>query len=167
MQSDHNEVYKLTSIRTGKPESLYKDIGNFVFKELNSFFTTPKSLIVKLKGVGFWYLRKKRMDASLSNLLEEGKTREDFRKQQGFDNYCEGLRMQKIFQERMPEYEEYLKINKELKRKRYGLEIPLESTDGEDKSLKSSPTEPTQHMGSGTELDKDTSSDPPAHQGAD
>ena len=56
MQSDYKEIARLTAQRTNKPEQIYKDISNFVYSSLYNTLRKPKSLIIKLKGVGSWYL---------------------------------------------------------------------------------------------------------------
>lgn len=61
MQSDIKQIYKLAAERTFKSEQMYKDLGNFVQQEIANVLKRPNSLITKVKGLGYWYLRKKKM----------------------------------------------------------------------------------------------------------
>jgi hypothetical protein len=136
MQSDHKQIYKLTAERTAKNEQLYKDIGNFVFTELYNMLRKPKSLIIKLRGVGSWRLIKKRMDITIKEypqLIREA-TREDFPSDIEHQIYLNKKEMYMLFQERLVEYEEYIKLRKEIKIKRDEGIVLLESDNGEDKS---------------------------------
>lgn len=117
MQSDYKEIYRLTSERTGKSEQLYKEIGNFVFAELYSHFRKPKSLIIKLKGVGSWYLRKKRLEIMVKKAPTEEKDLTDLAKYT-IDDYLSKKEMFDTFKERLKEYEEYSLLRKETRIKR-------------------------------------------------
>lgn len=144
MQSDSKQIYKITAERTGKPEETYKDIGNFVFKELNSYLSQPKSLITKLKGVGYWFLRKKRIQIILEqHSVEEGKQRRDFRKDSHYEKYCDKLLRQQIFKERIIEYNEYVTLKDGIRKKRYETAVLLKPTEGENESNKPSKTDIT------------------------
>ena len=134
MQSDHKEVYRLTALKTGKSEQLYKDIGNFVFTELASMLKKPSSLIVKLKGVGSWHLRKKRMDIVIEeypHMIKE-RSREEFTSEIDYNNYLNKKEMYLNFQERLKEYDEYISIRRQVRIKRNENSILLEPDKGED-----------------------------------
>ena len=62
MQVTSKELYKEIAENTKRELSLVKSIGDAVFQELSSFFRNPNALICKLKGVGFWYMRKKKLN---------------------------------------------------------------------------------------------------------
>lgn len=119
MQSDNKQLYKLTSERTGKSETMYKDLGNFVFAETYILQRNPKSLILKLKGVGSWHLRKKRMEIVVSEFTEfEEKTVEQFDTIYGYESYKERRDRYHIFVDRLKEYEDYLSLKREIRAKR-------------------------------------------------
>lgn len=62
MQATSKELYKNVASSSGKDLSLIKSVGDAVFYKLFLFFRNPDSLICKLKGVGFWYMRKKNLN---------------------------------------------------------------------------------------------------------
>ncbi len=115
MQSDPKQIYELTSKKTGKSEQLYKDIGSFVFSELGKTLKNPKSLIIKLKGVGFFHLRKKATEDRLQRYV-------NFEKK-GFKAHEDELALNRLLQERLLEYDEYLDLKKQTKAKRYMLQV--------------------------------------------
>lgn len=129
MQSDWKEIYKITAERTKEPEQLYKDLGNFVFSKLYSNLRRPKSLIIKLKGVGTWYLRKKKMQ-EFKYPKEEKILGVDFILE--VNKYQNRLEMWNIFQERLKEYEEFLKIKQEIRKARNEVQGLLEPFTKED-----------------------------------
>lgn len=132
MQSDHKEVYKLTSKRTGVNEQIYKDIGNFVFTELNSMLRKPNSLIIKLKGVGSWYLRRNRMQIVVDEYADG--IVDQFTSPETLQLFADRRERYEMFLERLKEYEEYVSIRKDIKRKRNEDSILLEIDKGEDRS---------------------------------
>lgn len=107
MQSDYKEICKITSQRTGKSEQLYKDLANFVFASLYKNMRRPKNLIIKLRGIGFWYLRKKRMIGHLEFPPDYNKKKEDFKHELAWVKNENRKEMHAIFRERLKEYEEY------------------------------------------------------------
>lgn len=133
MQSDWKEIYKLTSKRTGKDEQLYKDLGNFVFAELSKSLRRPKSLIIKLKGVGSWYLRKKRIQAIVDMFPP------DFdKKDEDFSNPYELLKHENrkevylLFKERLEEYKEYSLMRSQIRTERNKTQYLLKPKDDVD-----------------------------------
>lgn len=134
MQSNREEICKITSQRTGKEEQVYKDIWNFVFKQAASMLSDPKSLIIKLKGVGSWYLRKRRMEIVVSEFTEfEDRPREEFDTDYGYNSYLERKIRYNVFVERLKDYEKYLVIRKEVREKRNEQSYLLTSTVNEGK----------------------------------
>lgn len=140
MQSSHLEIYKQVAEKTGKSEQMYKDIGTFIFKETSRLLKNPSSLILKLKGVGSWHLRKKRMEIVVNEWTDrsEVKTREDFTSDSAFQEYQEKHLRYVNFQERLKEYEKYLQIKQEVRKKRNETQRLLEPDEGEEERFKSS-----------------------------
>lgn len=132
MQSDHKQVYNLTAKRTGKNEQMYKDLGNFVFTELSSILKKPKSLIIKLKGIGSWHLRKKRLEIFTSNYSDW--EIDEFSSEDSIKFSIERKEQHELFLERLKEYEEYMTIKKELRIKRNEVQVLLKPDTGKDKS---------------------------------
>lgn len=135
MQSDWKEVYRLTAERTGKSEQRYKDIGNFVFKSLYRHLRRPKSLITKLKGIGTWYLRKKRMEIVIKYFPPDfEKKPEDFKHPLSLLEYENKMEIYQLFQERLKEYDVYIEERTKTRKKRYETQtlltpVPRENQD--------------------------------------
>lgn len=124
MQSDYKEIYKLTAKRTGKNEILYKDVGNFVFAELYSMFRKPNSLIIKLKGIGFWFLRRKRLYHAIEKTpANYEKTREDFSTDYSFEKNEAKKDLHELLIERIKEYNEYVEIKKQIRIERNKTQV--------------------------------------------
>lgn len=99
----------------------------------------PKSLILKLKGVGNWHLRKKRMDIVVTNYSDRGivKTREDFESDGSYNEYLEKHKQYNLFKERLKEYERYLILKEETNKKRRETQVLLQPDKGENERFKS------------------------------
>lgn len=127
MQSDWNRIYKLTALKTGKDEALYKAVGNTVFRELYLLQRRPKSLIVKLRGIGTWFIRRKRMEIVVKLFPPNfDKKPEDFTHRLAVIEQENKIEIYNIFLERLKDYDEYLKIKKEVKEKRHETQYLLE-----------------------------------------
>lgn len=139
MQSSHHDIYKQVAEKTGKDEQVYKDIGSFIFKETSHQLKNPTCLILKLKGIGSWHLRKKRMEIVVNEWTDrsEVKTREDFSSDTAFQEYQEKHLRYINFQERLKDYERYLAIKQEIRKKRNETQVLLEPDQGEDERFKS------------------------------
>lgn len=122
----------MTAERTGKSEQMYKDLGNFIFTETQSMLKKPKSLITKLKGVGNWYLRKKRMQIVTENYVEPIIT--EFTSEDSLRIINDRKEQYNIFMERLKDYENYLSMKKEIREKRHENQVLLESNNRKDKS---------------------------------
>lgn len=120
MQTDYKQIYKELSESTGENEQMFKDLGNFVFAQAYSMMRNPKSLIIKLKGVGSWHLRKKRMEIVVTQWSDRGlvRLREEFESEGMWNEYVEKKKQYDIFVERLKEYEIYLKEKAEINKKR-------------------------------------------------
>ena len=131
MQSDHKEIYRLTAKRTDKAEQTYKDLGNFVFASLAANLRKPKSLIIKLKGVGSWYLRKRRMVVAVAQ-REPYIDRKQFDTEDQLREWLEKKEIYNIFKARLKDYDEYIKNRDEVRKIRYENQVPLEPLTRED-----------------------------------
>jgi hypothetical protein len=118
---------------------MYKDIGSFIFRETTKMMNHPTSLIIKLKGVGSWHLRKRRMEIVMDEVPEiEAKTKEEYEGGMLYSDYLEKHRRATMFRERMPEYEKYLALKAEVNAKRRETQVLLEPNKGENGRFKSS-----------------------------
>ena len=140
MQTNHLDIYKMLAKENGGNEQLYKDIGSFIFKETASMIKNPESLILKLKGIGSWHLRKKRMEIVVNEWTDRAKikTREDFSSEVAYMNYLDKHTQYMNFKERLEEYDRYLQLKQEIRKKRHETQILLEPDNGEDERFKSS-----------------------------
>lgn len=130
MQSDHNIIYKKTADRTGESEQLYKDIGNSVFAELNSSLRRPKSLIIKLKGVGAWFLRRKRMNITVTNFPPtDGHTCQSAGELKLLKDKQE---LHQIFLDRLKDYEAFIEKRNQIRKIRYASQTLLEPPTEEE-----------------------------------
>ena len=131
MQSEAKHIYKQTSDRTGESEQEYKDIGNFIFNSLNSLLRRPPSLILKLKGVGAWYLRKKRMQIII-DVFPPDFDKTEFESKYGVLQQENKVELYNLFKDRLKDYEKYLQIRKEVRTKRYETQNLLEPIKREE-----------------------------------
>lgn len=123
----------MTAQKTGRNEQLLKDLGSFIFKETAALLKEPTSLILKLKGVGSWHLRKKRMEIVVNEWTDRAKvkTREDFSSDSAYKTYKEKHEQYLLFQERLKDYEKYLSIKKDIRAKRFESQVLLEPKNEE------------------------------------
>lgn len=124
----------MVSEETGKPEELYNAIGSFILKETSRMLNNPTSLILKLKGVGSWHLRKKRMEIVVNEWTDRSqpKSREEFDSDLAFENYRKKHLRYINFQQRLKDYERYLALKKEIRLIRNETQVLLQPPNRED-----------------------------------
>ena len=139
MQTNHLDIYAELAKEKGTSEQTFKDIGSFVFRETAKMLKEPTSLILKLKGIGSWHLRKKRMEIFIKEYPHFGEnlTREDFPSDASYENHAEKHQMYINFQQRLKEYEKYLEIKSKIRKKRYESQTLLEPVNREGERFKS------------------------------
>lgn len=140
MQTNHLDIYKMLALEKGKNEQTYKDIGSFIFKETAKMLKEPTSLILKLKGIGSWHLRKKRMEIVVNEWEDRSikRDRSEFPSDDAYSIWLEKHLRYINFQQRLLEYDRYLSIKKQIREKRYETQTLLEPLDGEEQRFKSS-----------------------------
>lgn len=140
MQTNHQDIYIALAKETGGSEQMFKDIGSFIFRETAKMLKEPTSLILKLKGVGSWHLRKKRLDIVVNEWEDRSKVRlrEEFPSDLAYGIYLEKHFRYLNFQERLKEYDKYLAIKKQIREKRYATQVLLEPIERKDERFKSS-----------------------------
>lgn len=116
MQTDSKQIYKELADETGKSEQIYKDVGNFIFTETYSMVREPLSLITKLRGIGAWNLRRKRIMTLLNDypMINVDKERGDFTTDSQYQEYLSRLDLRALFADRMKEYDEYVSLKKDI-----------------------------------------------------
>lgn len=70
MQWESNQVYKAAAEKNNADLEFYTALGNFVQKKLNEEIRAPRKLIIAVKGIGRWHLRKKPMLSSYENMKD-------------------------------------------------------------------------------------------------
>ena len=105
MQAESHHIYKKVFEKSGEDLDLITAIGDIIQKETAANLRRPENLIVKLRGVGSWYLRKKRMQSSYDNLskYEGSKFREET------EQYVARLKA------RLEDYERFLEKKRQVK----------------------------------------------------
>lgn len=136
MQTDPSLLYKMTAQRTGKSEEKYKEIGSFVFKALAENIRRPKSLIIKLKGIGYWYLRKNRVEKTLELFPPDFENRppdgEEWYHKLKVLQYENKIEIHEIFKERLKDYQEYLAEKARVRQIRNKTQKLIEPPNDED-----------------------------------
>lgn len=132
MQSDYREICKITSSRTGKSEQLYRDLSNFIFADLAKNIRRPKTLIIKLKGIGFWFLRKKKILDYIKFPPHYDKKREDFTHDILWNANEQRKELFVLFAERLKEYDKFLEKKskiKSIRQKTQNIVIPDDNSE--------------------------------------
>jgi hypothetical protein len=120
MQTDYKDLYKEAAIKAGGDPELYKDLGNFIFAETSKRLRRPKKIITKLKGIGYWYMRKVRLEILLSEFPKNFHvTNEDFKPNLGFLKGEDKKEVFQIFNQRKKEYDEYISKRNEKRQEYY------------------------------------------------
>jgi hypothetical protein len=70
MQADSNYIYNKVSTDNQLDIDFVTAVGDFIQKEVANNLRSPESLIVKVKGLGNWHLRRMRLQSSFKNLSE-------------------------------------------------------------------------------------------------
>lgn len=122
----------MTAERTGKSEQMYVDLGNCIFTEANQMLRKPKSLIIKLKGIGQWHLRRKRMQIVVSE-FKDGLV-DEFTSPQTLLEWKERRDRYEMFVERLKEYDDFISMRNEVRKKRYVTQKLIEPPKREDNS---------------------------------
>lgn len=134
MQSDDKIIYDITSKRTGKPTQIYKDVGTYIFSSLYEKLRKPKSLIIKLKGVGSWYLRKKRMETLMSYYPDDYDKKEidtEIMSPLSIITYENKKELFLLFKERLAEYERYIALRNEIRQERFKTQTIIKDADNQ------------------------------------
>ena len=133
MQADIKTICKKLSKEKNLDYDLLKAVGDTVFKHTGEVLKNPPNLIINLRGIGRWYLRKQQMERKIEYL-------EDYYKYstgvlpEPIGKYWENKELKEKLESLLPKYQEYLegkKKNLELRRE-LGLIREIEIEDEED-----------------------------------
>lgn len=132
MQADIKTIAKKLSKEKGIDYDLLKAVGDTVFKYTGEVLKKPPNLIINLKGIGKWYLRKQQMERKIEYL-------EDYYKYstgvlpEPLGKYWENKELKEKLESLLPVYENYLKDKKEMVELRRSLgfirEIEIDEED--------------------------------------
>lgn len=113
MQADSPSIYKTVSEKTKEDLELVSIIGDFMQKEIANNLRNPKSLIIKVKGLGGWHLRRMRLKASYDRLKNY-----DYSKLVKLDEEVKEVMRQHVIRmgEMLKEYDLYLEEKSKLKK---------------------------------------------------
>lgn len=135
MQADIKTICKKISKEKNIEYDLLKAVGDTVFKEIKEVLNNPPNLIIGVKGLGRWYLRKQQMERKIEYL-------EDYYKYSSniiplpVGKYWENKELKDKLESLLPTYEEYLKQKQQVKDLRFELGynkiIEIEEDDEED-----------------------------------
>lgn len=70
MQFESKDIYRAVANKTGEDLEYIEAVGNYIQKRLVEELKNPKKLILSVKGIGRWFLRKKRLQAGYERLLD-------------------------------------------------------------------------------------------------
>lgn len=113
MQADIKTIAKKLSKEKKMDYDLLKAVGDTVFKYTGEILKNPPNLIINLKGVGKWYLRKQQMERKIEYL-------EDYYKYstgvlpEPLGKYWENKELKEKLESLLPVYEKYLKEKKSM-----------------------------------------------------
>lgn len=141
MQTDYKHLYKLAAEKHGTPEQLYKDLGNFVFSQLYKEMRRPQKLILKLRGVGKWILRRKRMKYIIENFpLDHDHYEQNSEHLSSYTlfKYENKKEIHELFEQRLQDYDHYIQQREETRKIRYATQVPIQPSEGKEERHKSS-----------------------------
>ena len=130
MQYTSIELYSDTSIKNDIPLHKVKFVGDIVFNAINNNLKEPDAIILKIKNIGKFYMRKNKLDSEIEylqkHMLFRALVHEDRVKYE---------RKLSILLKRQEEYNEYLEEKKKIKKIRHAnqtkipMDIPIQEED--------------------------------------
>lgn len=121
MQYTSVELYNDTSIKNDIPLHKVKFVGDIVFNAINKNLNHPEAIILKIKNIGKFYMRKNKLDSEIGYL--EGLSERDEKQNKKLA----------ILKERLVDYNEYLEEKKKIKKIRHEhqsiVEPPIQEED--------------------------------------
>ena len=110
MQADSNYIYNKVSKESNIDLEFLTAVGNFMQKEVANNLRKPEALILKVKGLGAWHLRKMRLENSFNNLSNVDPTRlKDDDSRESLKEYLQ------LMKDRLDDYKLYLEEKSKMK----------------------------------------------------
>lgn len=111
MQADSNYIYNKVSTEKGIDLEFLTTVGDFMQKEVANNLRNPDNLIIKVKGLGAWHLRKMRLESSFKHLSEFDQSKlKDDEMRESLNSYLQRMK------ERLDDYKLYLDKKSEMKK---------------------------------------------------
>lgn len=110
MQANSTTIYNTVSTDCNLDLDFVTAVGDFMQKEIADNLRHPDSLIVKVKGLGGWHLRKVRLQNSFDNLSKV--PMESLRNDESRESFVLYLQRMK---ERLADYDNYIKDKSQMK----------------------------------------------------
>lgn len=134
MQSNIKTICKSLAKDKNLNEDLLKAVASSVFKELHDVQNLPPNLIIKLKGVGSWFLRKQQMERKIAFLEEEYKYSTEPPPTEMVGKYWENKAIKELLEKRLEDYKTYLEQKSNMRQRRVdeGFTMIVELEDNEE-----------------------------------
>jgi hypothetical protein len=111
MQADSNYIYNKVSKEHNIDIEFVTSVGNFMQKEVANNLRRPEALILKVKGLGAWHLRRVRLEKSFNNLSKvDPSTLKDDDSRESLKEYLQ------LMKDRLDDYKVYLEEKSKMKR---------------------------------------------------
>ncbi len=119
MQMTLNAIYESIAKEKNQEYALVKSVGDCVFKQLLASFKTPQSLILKVRGIGQFYLRHQKLQEYIEQRRDfyfnpENEKSIDSRKHDEEDFYKRKERFENLIL-RLDDYQRYLEKKREIR----------------------------------------------------
>ena len=128
MQVQNNDLYSRIAFQHNIDINKVKFVGDTVFSNLASNMKRPESLILKIKYLGSFFLRKKKVDNEIRLLKTKIDKPNYFHIKGGIDELKSLL---SILEKRREEYDKYISKKGEIKKIRHANQKIVESIDAQ------------------------------------
>ena len=120
MQTTVKQVYKKVSENLTFSEEIVKSIGDKVFETLLSNFKTPQSLIIKVRGLGYFYMRKNKLEDQIKNVnaILAKVSNEEHQLYETPEYFEKKTKLRDLLLERQKEYNKFLEKKNIIKKLR-------------------------------------------------
>lgn len=119
MQITLNSIYEELAKERNQEYALIKNVGDTVFKSLLKNFKEPPTIILKVKGIGQFYLRHQRLINDLESRRDFYYNEENEKaievKKENLEDFLERKRKYKNFVDRLTDYATYIERKKEIR----------------------------------------------------
>lgn len=120
MQTTVKQVYKKVAESILYSEEIVKSIGDQVFETLLENFRTPPSLIIKVRGLGYFYMRKNKLEDQIKNVetILAKASNEEYKSSEIPELLEKKIKLKELLLERQKEYNQFLEKKNIIKKLR-------------------------------------------------